>query len=59
MENRIDVADRLAAISEELMGAAQILFIMYENDLSAVHLMMLSKTVERYSKEISEIEKEL
>lgn len=57
MEQNIDNADRLAAISEELMGMAQILFIMYENEISDIHLLTLSKTVERYSKELSEIER--
>ena len=59
MERNIDISDRLAAISDELMGMAQILFIMYENEKSAVHMLMLSKTAERYSKAISDIAKEL
>lgn len=59
MEGYVDHADRMDAISDELKGIAQILFLMYEEEslhgTSAFHFLMLSKTVERYCMEISEI----
>lgn len=59
MGNNIELADRLDAVSEELTGIAQILFIMYEKEFaqeaSALHLLTLSKIVEGYGKQVSDL----
>ena len=63
MSDRTDAADSLSAVSDELAGIAEILFIMYERDflqgLPADHLLVLSKLIERYSSKISGVAKEL
>lgn len=52
MEIKLNTADRLTAISEEIMGMAKLLLIMYDNEFRqgcpALHLLVLSKTAERY-----------
>ena len=58
MKNNIDVADRLADISDEIKGYSEILFMMYEAEYRtgshANALLALSKTMERYSRKIEE-----
>ena len=65
MENRIDIADRLCAVTDELKGLSNILFFIYEKELqdgsedTANAVITLSKMVGRYCKELNEICEEI
>lgn len=61
--SKIDIADRLISISEEIKGVSEILSSLRElNELTgerASYLLMLHKTIERYSTELSRIANDL
>ena len=63
IKSNLEIADRLHALSDEIIGASRILMIMYENEVkngdTAEHFLTLKNTVEGYGKEIREIAKEL
>ena len=57
--SKLEVADHLQAISDEIIGVSRILMIMYENEVrngdTAEHFLTLKNMVEGYGKEIREI----
>ena len=59
----VDIADRLNEISEDMLGVAEILFIMRQYDAAgsggAESLLNLRKVVERHSQQIHEIANQL
>lgn len=63
MENRIDTADRLSAMADELIGLSRILSIMREHEEeqgdNAEHFFLLQTTTERLGMELKEIAEEL
>ena len=65
MENRIDIADRLCAVTDELKGMSNILFFIYEKEMqdgsedTASAVIALSKMVGRYCNELIDICEEI
>ena len=63
MENRIDIADRLNAMAEELVGLSQILSIMREHEEqqgdNSEKYYLLQTTTERLGEELKEIAEDL
>ena len=60
VDSRIDLSDRIIAISEELLGVSQILMILqaYEG-ANSEHLLTLAKVCERHSEGLQEIAGEI
>ena len=59
IDNNLDISDRMHSISDELKGLAEILFIMYENEVMqgspAEYYLMLRRMVAEYGEEIKEL----
>ena len=59
MEHRIEIADRLAIIADEIQGLADVLSVMRENEelqgLPANHILLLQHCAEKTGNEIRSI----